>query len=104
MIPRKRLDIAWADILHGVLFCVWSEAPETIRKRIESEWCPGDASLACLSVRSGFDALLHALDFPPGSEMLVSAVTIPDMVRIIEARGFVPVPVDIEMRQLAVRP
>jgi len=58
----------------------------------------------CLSVRSGFDALLAALALPAGAEVLTSALTIRDMTRIIEAHGLVPVPVDLDMRRLAVRP
>ena len=49
-------------------------------------------ALACLSVRSGFDLLLAALDLPPKSEVLITALTIPDMVRIIKDHDLVPVP------------
>ena len=40
--------------------------------------------------------MLTALRLPPGSEVIVSAVTIPDMVRIIEHHQLVPVPVDVD--------
>lgn len=55
----------------------------------------GDA-IACLSVRSGFDLLLAALELPAGSEVLFSAITLPDMPRIAEGHGLVPVPVDLQ--------
>jgi perosamine synthetase len=71
---------------------------------VEARWSPAADALACLSVRSGFDALLRALAFPPGSEILVSALTIRDMPRIIEAHGLVPVPVDLDMATLALAP
>ncbi|MEO0646823.1 MAG: aminotransferase class I/II-fold pyridoxal phosphate-dependent enzyme [Cyanobacteria bacterium J06650_10] len=58
--------------------------------------------LACLSVRSGFDALLTVLDLNPGDEVLVSAITIPGMIHIIEAHGLVPVPLDMDMERLSV--
>ena len=103
MIPRKRLDISWGAVWRGGFFCARPTTPESFQKRIESAWSPGDTSLVCLSVRSGFDALLGALALPPGSELLVSAVTIPDIVRIVEAHGLVPVPVDIDMHRLALR-
>jgi dTDP-4-amino-4,6-dideoxygalactose transaminase len=38
---------------------------------------------------------------PPGSEVLVSAITIRDMVRIIEAHHLVPVPVDLNPEDLS---
>lgn len=57
--------------------------------------------LAFLSVRSSLCALLQSVDWEPGSEVLVSAVTITDMPRLIEAFGFVPVPVDIDPQTLA---
>lgn len=52
-------------------------------------------------MRSGFDALLRTLSFPPGSEVLLSAITIRDMPRIFAEHGLVPVPVDLDPRTLA---
>ncbi len=103
MIPRKRLDIGWSDVLYGIGSCLFAD-PETSERRLRLAWPGGDAALACLSVRSGFDALLHVLDFPAGSEILVSAVTIRDMTRIVQAHGLVPVPIDFDIQQLSVRP
>ena len=59
--------------------------------------------LVCLSVRSGFDLLLQALALPAGSEILVSAVTHPDMVNIIERHDLRAVPVDLDLATLAPR-
>jgi dTDP-4-amino-4,6-dideoxygalactose transaminase len=58
-------------------------------------------SLVCLSVRSGFDLLLGALAWPAGDEVLVSAITIPDMSRILREHGLQPVPVDLDLATLA---
>jgi perosamine synthetase len=104
MIPRKRLDIGWSDLLYGLFRCLWPGDGAEVRERIERAWSSEGAGLACLSVRSGFDALLHVLDFPPGSEVLMSALTIRDMTRIVLEHGLVPVPVDLDARTLAVRP
>jgi dTDP-4-amino-4,6-dideoxygalactose transaminase len=57
--------------------------------------------VTCLSVRTGFDALLATLALPPGSEVLLTALTIPDLPRIVRAHGLVPVPVDIDPDTLA---
>ncbi|MBE7380806.1 MAG: DegT/DnrJ/EryC1/StrS family aminotransferase [Leptolyngbya sp. SIO1E4] len=103
MIPRKRLDIAWADLLFGIKGCLQLESRRVIERRLERLWSQERASLACLSVRSGFDALLQVFDFEPETEILVSAITIHGMTRIIEAHGLVPVPIDLDCTQLAVR-
>ena len=107
MIPRKRLDIGWSDLLYGMRCCLGAGDPARVRERIERAWSSEGtegAGLACLSVRSGFDALLAVLAFPPGSEVLMSALTIRDMTRIVEEHGLIPVPVDLDPRTLAVRP
>jgi perosamine synthetase len=54
-------------------------------------------------VRSGFHLLLDVLGLAAGDEVLVSAVTHPDMVRILEAHGLVAVPVDLDVANLAPR-
>src|SRR5262245_23957126 len=104
MIPRKRLDISWSDVLYGIASCLRPAHQETAERKVQRACPGGEASLACLSVRRGFDALLTALDFPAGSEVLVSAVTIRDMTRILQAHGLVPVPIDLDVPLLAVRP
>lgn len=96
---RKRLDIGWSDLASGALKpCFGTRA--SARRRVEDSW-PGSDALACLSVRSGFDLLLDALQLPPRSEVLISALTIGQMVEIIKHYGLVPVPVDLDCDSLA---
>ena len=71
-------------------------------QHIQQRWRQSSL-LVCLSARSAFDLLLQQLALPLGSEVLVSALTIPDMVRIIEHHGLVAVPVAIDPDTLAVR-
>jgi perosamine synthetase len=104
MIPRKRFDIGWIDLLRGMALCLWPQRRGTAQQRAEAIWGEEGKTLACLSVRSGFDALLGTLDFPAGSEIAMSAVTIGDMARIAEEHGLVPVPVDVDLQHLAVDP
>lgn len=52
--------------------------------------------------RTGFDLLLQSLRLPKGSEVLCSAITIPDMLYVIRSHGLVPVPVDLDPKTLAV--
>ena len=67
---------------------------------MSGDWVPPEEALVTLSVRSGWDLLLSTLRLPPGSEVLVSAVTIPDMVRIIERHALVAVPLDVDADRL----
>jgi len=83
--------------------CVGAFRPQRLAERVERTWSAAGDSVACLSARSGFDLLLSAFDLPVGSEVLVSAVTIPDMVAILRKHGLVPVPVDLDPATLAPR-
>ena len=101
---RHRLDLSMGDIFFGVGSCFlpWR------RGRLESEvlgLCSIiEDGLVCHSVRSGWDLWLGAQDFRAGDEVLVSAVTHPDMVRIMRGRGLRAVPVDMGPRTLAPLP
>ncbi len=55
-----------------------------------------EGALICQSVRSAFDLALTAMALPRGSEVLTTALTIPDMVLVMEDHGLVAVPVDLE--------
>src|ERR1700674_1499156 len=101
--PRHRLDIRLRDFAYALIAVAWARKPERLSARLEARWSPGGQGLACRSVRSGFHLLLESLALPAGSEVLVSAVTHPDMVRIIEAHGLVAVPVDLDVATLAPR-
>ncbi|MEN8162272.1 MAG: DegT/DnrJ/EryC1/StrS family aminotransferase, partial [Myxococcota bacterium] len=101
MRARMRLDIGWSDLASGLAACFASGAPARRAYEIENRWSEDDDALACLSVRSGLDLYLAAAELPPGSEVLVSALTIPDVPRILEQRGLVPVPVDLDPSMLA---
>lgn len=103
---RHRLDISVLDLMFGLKACLRTpyrgRATENILRTCSLE----GEGLVCLSVRTGFDLLLSALDWPQGEEVIVSAVTHPDMIRIIQAHGLrpVPVPVDVDPETLAPSP
>lgn len=103
MWARKRLDVGWSDLAFGLLRACLPADRWAAQRRVERAWSGSADALACLSVRSGFDLLLGALALPPGSEVLVSAITIPHMVQIIEHHGLVPIPVDLDADRLAPR-
>ena len=104
MIPRKKLDIGWRDLAFGLKACFANPDDAAAQASVENLWSPAGNALALFSVRSGFDLVLQQLALPQGSEILVSAITIGDMVGIIEHHGLVAVPVDLDPATCAVRP
>src|SRR6476620_11825484 len=100
MWPRKQLDIGWSDLAFGLLQVVGARSRPTERAVVGHDWVPAEEAILTLSVRSGLDLLLTALALPADSEVIMSAVTIPDMVRIVEHHGLIPVPVDVDGRAL----
>lgn len=100
MIPRKRLDIGWRDLLFGMGQCLSGDRRAKGHAACRESIGNPDEALFFLSLRSGFDAVLQAARFPRGSHVLVSAVTIPDILEIIRSHGLVPVPVDLDPQTL----
>ncbi len=102
---RKQIDINWTDLVFGIGRSICSRDRESVQQALERAWSVDEDgasdAFACLSIRTGFDLLLDRLGWPPGSELLMSAVTIGDMVRIVEHHDLVPVPVDLDVRTLA---
>lgn len=101
--PRLIPDISTRDLLFGLSAARGVTGREKEKDVLEA-WAGGEKGLACLSVRSGFDLLLQALELEPGDEIAVSAVTHPDMVRILEAHGLRALPIDLDPKTLAPRP
>jgi dTDP-4-amino-4,6-dideoxygalactose transaminase len=99
MYARKRLDISWTDLVCGMSYACFRRDERSAARRVEEWFGPG--AVAFLSVRSGLDLYLRLLALPRGSEVLVSALTIPDMWKVLEHHGLVPVPVDLDPRTLA---
>lgn len=89
--------------MFGLSACVWARDRRKLTQDVARACSSRDEQLICFSVRSGFDLLLQEVAFPSGSEILVSAVTHPDMVRIIERHGLRVVPVDLDPATLAPR-
>ncbi|HEX6291908.1 MAG TPA: DegT/DnrJ/EryC1/StrS family aminotransferase [Herpetosiphonaceae bacterium] len=104
MIPRGTPDIGWLDLLAGLGYGLLPDTRSRAQAVVEGRWSPHRDTLACLSVRSGFDLLLHVLALPVGTEVLVSAITIPDMIQLLVHHGLVPIPVDLDPDTLAVDP
>lgn len=96
---RHYLDISTPDLVFGASGFLNRQDSRTVTHSLESDIGPG--AMVTLSVRSAWDLILTALDLPVGSEIIMSAVTIPHMARIAEAHGLVPVPIDLDPATLA---
>jgi len=97
MWPRKRLDFGWMDISAVRLAFVFRWNRTRALKQLLDEWPADGHAVPAMSVRSGLHLILGQLDWPEGSEILMSAMTIPDMARIVRHHGYVPVPVDLDL-------
>ncbi len=104
MIPRGTPDIGWLDLIAGLGYCLLPDPLSRAQAVVEGRWSPNRDALVCLSVRSGFDLLLHVLALPVGTEVLISAITIPDMIQILVHHGLVPIPIDLDPETLAIDP
>lgn len=118
MYPPKDFDIGWPDLAYGMAACGRDGDAERWAATVERRFgdggtggsartadeaanrCSATRCLATLSVRSALDLTLRAAALPRGSEVLMSAVTIPDMWRIVTEHGLVPVPVDLDASTL----
>ena len=100
--PRHRLDISFADLLLAALACLGARQG-TREERVLRTWGDSDG-IVCLSVRSAFELLIESLQLAPGDEIVFTAITHPDMVRIAEAHGLVSVPVDVDCATLGPGP
>jgi dTDP-4-amino-4,6-dideoxygalactose transaminase len=97
VLPPISLDLSASDLA----FALASTTTIARRLPLEHQLEAMTGGLPCLSVRTAFDLWLTAMAFPRGSELAMSAVTLPDMVRIAEHHGLVPVPIDIERDTMA---
>ena len=104
MYARHRLDLSVEDILFGVLSCVRPGRRERLEAEVMGLCSANNEGLVCYSVRSGWELWLGVQDLRARDEVLVSAVTHPDMVRIIRAHRLRAVPVDIDPETLAPLP
>ena len=100
---RIRLKIGWPDLAYGAWRSLFPGRRDRWEQELEALCGFSDSAMASYSVRSGFDLLVQALDFPAGSEILFSALNVPEMGKIAEWNGLVPVPVDLDFDRMAPR-
>lgn len=101
MWPRKLLDISWMDFAYAGCKCLTGGTQRNQRHKKKDYCFDANHTLICLSVRSGFDLFLQTLNLPAGSEVLMTAITIPGMIEIVRRHNLIPVPVDLSVSTLA---
>lgn len=99
------LDASWRDILTAYSFSTTSaQVRRQLQRKIEELFGGSEQWLVCLSIRTALDAFLAVMKFPAGSEVIFTAINIPDMVSVVERHGLKVVPVDLDLETLAPKP
>ena len=96
MIQRQLLDISYRDILFFLKrLCVsQSETKERYSQRIKDLFGIKRSVFLSLSIRTTFDLILSDLKLEKGSEIILSSITIVNMVDIIKKHHLVPISID----------
>jgi len=99
------LDADWKHFIKAAQWSICSfhdraQLIESVCSKWRSEHNPNHV-LPCLSVRTGFDLFLRVMNYPPGTEIIMSAVNIPDMLRIVRAHGLKIISLDINIETMA---
>ena len=101
--PRKKLDYSFRNILSALTMTISPRLDKNkIINEIESLW-PRENVIVALSVRTIFDSILTSKNFEKGSEVIMTGITIPDMVKIVESHGLKIIPIDIDMERLQIK-
>ena len=100
-------DATWKDIIAAFRCSAVnnsSQERKLIQGKLEKLFGGSEQWLACLSIRTALDAFLTVMNFPHGSEVIFTAINIPDMVSVVERHGLKVVPVDLDLDSLAPKP
>ena len=96
---RLLLDIQAVDIAHA--YSTLFSRTHFPAADLGRHFCSNSLAFPCLSVRSGLTLLLETLGWPAESEVVFSALNIPDMAMVVRHHGLVPVPADLDLDTLA---
>lgn len=98
-------DATWRDILTAFSYSTTNcQERKELQSKVESLFGGSEQWLACFSIRTALDAFLDVMNFPAGSEIIFTAINIPDMVSVVEQRKLKVVPVDLDLDTLAPKP
>ena len=100
-------DATWKDIVTAFSYSATnntSQERKILQGKLEKLFGGSEQWLACFSIRTALDAFLTVMNFPVGSEVIFTAINIPDMVSVVERHGLKVVPVDLDLDTLAPKP
>ncbi len=96
---RTPLKIGWSD-LFAALAASFNPPDRAAQSRRAEAYFGSADTIATFSVRSGLDLLIQALELKPGDEVIFSALSVREMVRLVREAGLLPVPVDIDLAHM----
>ena len=78
-------------------------ARDNLREEVNSIFTvnANERAVVTFSVRSMLDLYLQIRNFPPGSEIIMTGINIPDMLKIMHEHKIVVVPVDLDIASLS---
>lgn len=95
------IDASWVDLLKAAERCtVGCDDRRQLIHSLQKLWTTTEnpnSVMPCLSVRTALDLYFTVMAFPPGSEIIMSALNIPDMVRIVHHHKLKIVPLDMNI-------
>ncbi|XP_070568883.1 uncharacterized protein [Ptychodera flava] len=99
------IDAKLTDTLAAMRQCIYPSGDrQQLIESLKKQWTtPHNRShvLPCLCVRTAFDLYLRVMKYPPGSEIIMSGVNIPDMGKIIRHHAIRIVSIDINIDTLS---
>lgn len=98
-------DADLKDFSNAALQCIYTNHDrKAMITELQNMWTiPQNPNpvLPILSVRTGFDLFFRIMNFSPGSEVIMSALNIPDMTQIVRHHKLHIVPLDISIETAA---
>ena len=95
------IDCTWTQWAEGLKRAIYSTTSSSeLSRSISSIFSPHNNVIVTICIRTAFDLFLSALDLPPGSEVLITSINIPEMTRILRMHCLIPVPVDVNVETL----
>lgn len=95
------IDCSWAQWLEGLKRSISTPSRASdLPSQISSLFSSQNNVIVTVCIRTAFDLYLSAINLPPGSEVLITSINIPEMTRILRMHGLIPVPIDINLETL----
>ena len=99
------VDAHWRDLLTAAQQCVFSLSDrDRLLAQLEALWTTKhnpNPVFPCLSARTALDLFLTIQNFPPDSEVIVSAINIPAMIYVLHEHQLKVVSLDVDLETLA---